>query len=121
LEALEKRQAQYQQMDKHSSKLLKEVKTAQENLANFNTVLDKVRGGGPMLLGLLRLLTGAAVRAVLCAACRWGPRPPHTRSAKRSTRSPSATLQQRSAWRMCSERWAFRAFRAFMAFMAFRV
>lgn len=45
LEALEKRQSQYSQMESHSSKLLKEVKTAQESLANYNTVLDKVGEG----------------------------------------------------------------------------
>ncbi len=43
LEALEKRQAQYSQMEAHSAKLSKEVKLQQEALADYNTVLDKVR------------------------------------------------------------------------------
>jgi intraflagellar transport protein 74 len=42
LAALEKRQAQYAQMESHCNKLVKEVKLQQEALADFNTVLDKV-------------------------------------------------------------------------------
>jgi hypothetical protein len=40
---MEKRQAQFAQMEAHCAKLGKEVKTRQESLADFNTVLDKVR------------------------------------------------------------------------------
>lgn len=43
LEALEKRQAQYNTMDKRCNDLMKEVKLLQEALADYNTVLDKVR------------------------------------------------------------------------------
>lgn len=43
LEALERKQAQYNSMDKRASDLSKEVKILQEALADYNTVLDKVR------------------------------------------------------------------------------
>jgi hypothetical protein len=42
LEALERKQAQYNSMDKRSNDLSKEVKILQEGLADYNTVLDKV-------------------------------------------------------------------------------
>jgi hypothetical protein len=42
LEAMEKRQSQYSQMETHLTKLQKEVKLQQEALADYNTVLDKV-------------------------------------------------------------------------------
>lgn len=45
LEALERRQAQYNSMDKRATDLSKEVKILQEALADFNTVLDKVGRG----------------------------------------------------------------------------
>ena len=45
LEALERRQAQYNSMDKRGSDLSKEVKILQEALADYNTVLDKVGMG----------------------------------------------------------------------------
>lgn len=41
-DALEKRQGQYNTMEKRNSELSKEVKLLQEALADFNTVLDKV-------------------------------------------------------------------------------
>ena len=44
LEALERKQAQYNSMDKRAGDLSKEVKTLQEGLADYNTVLDKVAG-----------------------------------------------------------------------------
>lgn len=50
LEALERRQAQYNSMDKRSGDLGKEVKILQEALADYNTVLDKAsqgQGQGP--------------------------------------------------------------------------
>jgi len=50
LEALEKRQGQYSQMETHSSRLLKEVKGSQESLADYNTVLDKVGSQTPTYL-----------------------------------------------------------------------
>lgn len=43
LEALERKQGQYNSMDKRCSDLTKEVKLLQEALADYNTVLDKVR------------------------------------------------------------------------------
>lgn len=53
LEAVTKRQAQYKSMDKRCAELIKEVKLNQEQLANYNTVLDKVRacGGQPAAAG----------------------------------------------------------------------
>ncbi|KAF5830861.1 hypothetical protein DUNSADRAFT_13941 [Dunaliella salina] len=42
VDALTKRQAQFQAMDKRCADLTKEVKQHQESLADFNTVLDKV-------------------------------------------------------------------------------
>ncbi|KAJ9521039.1 hypothetical protein QJQ45_022757 [Haematococcus lacustris] len=47
LEALEKRQAQFAQMETHASKLMKEVKLQQEALADYNMVLDKVGSQTP--------------------------------------------------------------------------
>ncbi|KAJ9520725.1 hypothetical protein QJQ45_007593 [Haematococcus lacustris] len=47
LEALEKRQAQFAQMEAHASKLMKEVKLQQEALADYNMVLDKVGSQTP--------------------------------------------------------------------------
>ena len=44
-EAAEKKQGQFNTMEKRGSDLQKEVKILQEALADFNTVLDKVRGG----------------------------------------------------------------------------
>jgi intraflagellar transport protein 74 len=42
VEALEKRQSQYNSMEKRGTELTKEVKAMQETLADYNTVLDKV-------------------------------------------------------------------------------
>eukprot|EP00197_Chlamydomonas_leiostraca_P011457 CAMPEP_0202869542 /NCGR_PEP_ID=MMETSP1391-20130828/12512_1 /ASSEMBLY_ACC=CAM_ASM_000867 /TAXON_ID=1034604 /ORGANISM="Chlamydomonas leiostraca, Strain SAG 11-49" /LENGTH=623 /DNA_ID=CAMNT_0049549875 /DNA_START=192 /DNA_END=2063 /DNA_ORIENTATION=+ len=47
LEALEKRQSQYNTMDKKCTDLMKEVKLLQESLADYNTVLDKVGSQTP--------------------------------------------------------------------------
>jgi len=48
LEALEKRQQQYNTMDKRCNDLMKEVKILQEALADYNTVLDKVGSQAPI-------------------------------------------------------------------------
>nr|AAO92260.1 intraflagellar transport protein component IFT74/72 [Chlamydomonas reinhardtii] len=48
LEALERKQAQYNSMDKRASDLSKEVKILQEALADYNTVLDKVGSQAPV-------------------------------------------------------------------------
>eukprot|EP00200_Dunaliella_tertiolecta_P010673 CAMPEP_0202381376 /NCGR_PEP_ID=MMETSP1127-20130417/35240_1 /ASSEMBLY_ACC=CAM_ASM_000462 /TAXON_ID=3047 /ORGANISM="Dunaliella tertiolecta, Strain CCMP1320" /LENGTH=623 /DNA_ID=CAMNT_0048980319 /DNA_START=178 /DNA_END=2049 /DNA_ORIENTATION=+ len=47
VDALTKRQAQFQAMDKRCADLTKEVKQHQESLADFNTVLDKVGSQTP--------------------------------------------------------------------------
>ncbi|KAG2495583.1 hypothetical protein HYH03_006183 [Edaphochlamys debaryana] len=48
LEAVERKQAQYNSMDKRASDLSKEVKILQEALADYNTVLDKVGSQTPI-------------------------------------------------------------------------
>ncbi|GIL44084.1 hypothetical protein Vafri_1639 [Volvox africanus] len=50
LEALERKQAQYNSMDKRATDLSKEVKILQEALADYNTVLDKVGSQTPIFM-----------------------------------------------------------------------
>ncbi|GLI70068.1 hypothetical protein VaNZ11_014839 [Volvox africanus] len=50
LEALERKQAQYNSMDKRANDLSKEVKILQEALADYNTVLDKVGSQTPIFM-----------------------------------------------------------------------
>ncbi|MEW5313546.1 MAG: hypothetical protein WDW38_005106 [Sanguina aurantia] len=50
LDALEKRQSQFNSMDRRCNDLMKEVKLLQEALADYNTVLDKVGSQTPVHL-----------------------------------------------------------------------
>ncbi len=81
LEALEKRQAQYSQMEAHSTKLAKEVKQQQEALADYNTVLDKVCvTHSPMHS------TAAQARLLQCRTA-WVLQTPHARLSAQSIQS----------------------------------
>lgn len=105
LEALEKRQGQYNSMEKRGNDLGREVKLMQEALADYNTVLDKVRLCAwphgrtveqPVLQQLFDWYRQPLVSTACCVA-GWVP-DPHLRN---QARAGSTTGAQRAAAATC--------------------
>lgn len=82
LEELERKQSLYSSMDKRCSDLTKEVKLLQEALADYNTVLDKVRRqwglhgitavlGPPRCMHVCTLWGCDCARQALPFTCSW--------------------------------------------------